>query len=138
MIKHEPSFNVEHIEETYTRKDKVPIKYVCTTEIKDNNTPCDVFYRETPHPEFGNRYFAICRISTGSVVIMNADEVETYSFGAIQDKEGNFHYSRFRWDFKSIGDKFIDGGRAYVRSSSVADVTYFRVVNGEMVQGEPS
>ena len=116
------------VEEFYTKKDGVPVKYGCTTEL--NNYPCgDVFYRETPHPEFGNRYFILIKKFTG-IVIANADSIEGLSFGMIQDSDDTYHYSSSRHHYNVVEDNFIDGGRAYVRTS-VTPVTYFKVKDGE-------
>ena len=54
-IQHNPLFNTERVEELYTKKDGVEVKYVCTTDLKASDRPMDIFYRATPHPEFGNR-----------------------------------------------------------------------------------
>ena len=58
MIKHEPHFDTEKIIEHYTKKDGVPVTYVCTSALGNEAQAMDIFFRETPHPEFGNRYFA--------------------------------------------------------------------------------
>ena len=55
-IKHYPITKTNQVAELYSEKDGVDVKYVCTTELSD--TIADIFYRDTPHPEFGNKYFA--------------------------------------------------------------------------------
>ena len=57
MIKHEPLFDTQKVCEHYTEKDGVPITYVCTSALGNEAWAMDIFYRETPHPEFGNHYF---------------------------------------------------------------------------------
>ena len=38
----------------------VPISYVCTSAVTEHAANAyDIFYRETPHPEFGNFYFGV-------------------------------------------------------------------------------
>ena len=54
-IQHQSLFDTIKIEKLYSDKDGVPVKYVCTTDLNASDVPVDVFYRETPHPEFGNR-----------------------------------------------------------------------------------
>ena len=52
-IQHEPLFDTATIEKTYTEKDGVEVKYVCTSATNGGTLATDVFYRATPHPEFG-------------------------------------------------------------------------------------
>jgi hypothetical protein len=134
MIKHEPLFETDKIVEHYERKDGVPIKYVCSTALGGQDFATDVFYRSTPHPEFGNSYFAIYRnhfAAGAQIMITNADVIEDLEFGMIQDKDGVYHYSAHRHDYKVVDGGMIDGGRAYIRNSG--PVTVFKVKNGEFV-----
>ncbi len=52
-------------------------------------------------------------------MITNADIIESLEFGMIE-VDGKYHYSQSHHDYKVIGDKMIDGGRAYIRSSGSA------------------
>ena len=116
-INHEPLFDTAKVEELYTEKDGVEVKYVCTTDLKASDVPVDVFYRETPHPEFGNRYFGLYWDHVrNNLMITNADVVESLEFGMI-NVDGKYYYSQSHHDYKVVGDKMIDGGRAYIRSS---------------------
>ena len=127
-ISHEPIFDEDKIEEFYTKKDGVLVKYVCTTEL--NGYPCgDVFYRETPHPEFGNRYFILFSYNPDGIRIANADPIEELSFGMIQDSNGTYHYSSARHHYNVVDNNFIDGGRVYIRTSAIYKV--FKVKDGE-------
>lgn len=129
-IKHEPVFDVNIITEHYTKQDGVPVQYVCTTDLRASDVPVDVYYRETPHPKFGNRYFGVYFDHfRDNLMITNADIVEELEFGMIKDKEGTFHYSQSHHDYKVIDDKMIDGGRVYTRSSHGA--VSMRIVNGK-------
>lgn len=119
-IHHEPLFDTAKIEEHYTKKDGVEVRYVCTTDLKASDVPVDVFYRETPHPQFGNRYLGIFYDNfRGCMMITNADIVESLEFGMIE-VDGKYYYSQSHHDYKVIGDKMIDGGRAYIRSNGGA------------------
>lgn len=109
-----PQFDTAKVEQHYSEKDGVPIKYVCTTELKSYGHVYDIFYRETPHPEFGNKYFGLTR-NGDFMYIGNADSVEDLKFDAIADNVGNYHYSQYTHDFHSVGDCAIDGGRSYTR-----------------------
>lgn len=131
-VKHFPIFGKENVIEYYSKKDGVPIRYVCTTELKPYGTIFDVFYRDTPHPEFGNRYFGI-GYHNGSLVITDADNVEQLSFCCIGDGNGFWTYSRGTHHFKNFGDNAIDGGRSYTRIVGNLDtkVKTFVVKDGE-------
>ena len=122
-IQHAPIFDVEKVAALYTEKDGVDVTYVCTTDLVESDVPCDIFYRETPHPEFGNHYFGLFRNThpaadaDGNVLITNADKIESFEFGMIEDKDGKLWYSQCHHDCLFIDGKMIDGGRWYIRSS---------------------
>ena len=131
-IKHHPRFDIKKVIKHYEEKDKVAISYCCTSELTISDTPIDIFYRSTPHPEFGNRYFGLFSYD-GNVMIIDADVVETLDFGMITDKEGTYHYSECRHDYKEIDGQMIDGGRAYIRCSTGYEL--FKVKDGVFVNG---
>ena len=133
MIKHFPVTNTDKVCYIYSAKDGEPINYVCTTDFKTNDRPVDIFYRETPHPEFGNKYFGIApNYGDGSYSIFNADEIEKFTFGMVEDDNGNLQYSKSNHDYKSFENgNMIDGGRNYIRSSG--KVVYYVVRHGELV-----
>lgn len=135
MIKHEPHFDTEKIIEHYTKKDGVPITYVCTSALGNEAQAMDIFFRETPHPEFGNRYFGLYRNAmSGDLMITNADQIESVEFGLVEDDTGDLQYSAHRHDYKKFENgNMIDGGRAYIRAS-MCEVKYYVVRNGEMVR----
>lgn len=129
-IEHNPVYNVDEIIKLYTKRDGVDISYVCTTDLNASDVPVDVFYRATPHPKFGNRYFGLFyHPFRECTMITNADSIEELEFGMIQ-VDGTYYYSQTHHDYKTVGDQFIDGGRQYIRSSG--DTTIFKVVDGEM------
>ena len=128
-IKHEPLFNIQKAEAHYTKKDGVDVKYICTTDLTASDVPMDIFYRTEPHPEFGNRYFGLYYVRVGDrVMITNADIVESFEFGMIEDDD-KYYYSQSHHDHFAVGDKTIDGGREYVRSTGGA--TNMRIINGK-------
>ena len=131
-IQHDPQFNPTKVEQLYTEKDGVEVKYVCTTDLKASDVPCDIFYRATPHPEFGNRYFGLYHDHVrGHTMITNADVVESLEFGMI-DVDGKYYYSQSHHEYKSFADgEFIDGGRAYVRTN--CPTVMMRVINGKFI-----
>ena len=134
-IKHPKVFanETDKIIDHYSRKDGVDIKYVCTTDLRNSDMPADVFYRETPHPEFGNRYFGLFNSSQG-LMITDADIVEDFEFGMIKDKDNNWYYSSSHHDCLFIEGKMIDGGRQYIRSTGLDGV--FKIKHGEFVNVE--
>ena len=133
-IKHEPIFKTDAMAEHYSKKDGVAVKYVCTSALSGEAQAMDIFYRDTPHPEFGNRYFGMFINQQDRVMITNADIIDGAEFAMIEDSEGNLHYSAHRHDYKSVDGKMIDGGRAYIRSSG--SVELFKVRDGEIVKDE--
>ena len=129
-IIHYPITNIKKVEELYSEKDGVPVKHVCTTEFGDSIV--DVFYRDTPHPKFGNRYFAVL-FRDDVPYIANADEVEKLTFGLVQNDNGDMEYSRSRHDYKQFKNgNMIDGGRDYIRSCG--RVFVYVVRDGKMVR----
>ena len=138
-IKHSPNLTGEDMAkviEYYSAQDGVDVKYVCTTDLVASDTPVDVFFRETPHPEFGNRYFGLYYdYYRDAMMITNADMVEELSFGMIENDEGDMIYSRSHHDFNVCpSGNYVDGGRLYIRSN-VRSYPYM-VRDGEMVYSE--
>jgi hypothetical protein len=131
-IEHNPHFDVGIITEHYSKKDGEPVHYVCTTDLNASDVPVDVYYRATPHPQFGNRYFGLYHDHVrGHMMITNADIVESLEFGMIR-VDGKYYYSQSHHDYKVVGDKMIDGGRAYIRSSHGCDVV-MRIIKGKFI-----
>jgi|TARA_B110000977_G_C10966909_1_gene450793 hypothetical protein len=134
-IKHPSIFKTDVMCEIYSKRDGVPIKYVCTTDLNVSDIPADIYYRETPHPEFGNRYFGVYYDPrTKNAMITSADVVEEHEFGMIKSANNEWYYSSSHHDCIFIEDKMIDGGRQYIRSTGLDGV--FKIVNGEFVNVE--
>ena len=135
MIKHEPLFDTDKVCELYSKKDGVPVTYVCTSAPGVEDQAMDIFYREIPHPEFGNRYMGLYyHPMSGNLMTTNADKIEKQEFGLVEDDDGNLQYSAHRHDYKRFENgNMIDGGRAYIRSS-MCEVKHYVVCNGEMME----
>lgn len=133
-IHHRPLFDTAKVEQIYTEKDGVAVKYVCTTALDTGVNPVDVFYRETPHPEFGNRYFGLYYGYKYQIMITNADRIENLEFDMV-DVNGTLHYSRDRHDYNTVDDVSIDGGRAYTKRAGNLSypVVTLKVKDGEFV-----
>jgi hypothetical protein len=129
-INHDPLFDREKVVEHYTKQDGVPVTYVCTSDLRASDCPVDVYYRSTPHPKFGNRYFGLYYDTLRDhMMICNADIVEELEFGMVNDGSV-WHYSQSHHDYKSFPNgAMIDGGRVYVRSNPGAIV--MRVIDGK-------
>jgi len=136
-IHHRPLFDTKRVEEFYSEKDGVPVTYVCTSALGSEAQAMDIFYRETPHSEFGNRYFGLYNTNDYGVMITNADKIEELEFG-MKEYNGEWHYSQHRHDFYTIGDTSLDGGRAYFRCvGNVNSPTKFlKIKDGEFMECE--
>lgn len=140
-IHHRPIFDTKRVEELYSKKDGVPISYVCTSAANHGTVAMDIFYRETPHPEFDNRYFGLYRnsdpASDGTIMVTNADPIEGLEFGMVE-VDGELHYSQHRHDYYSVGDVAVDGGRAYFKRAGdmSTPARWFSVKDGEFVEIE--
>ena len=143
-IKHYPDFIVDQVEKHYSEKDGVPVKYVLTSALKNDTVPVDIYYRETPHPEFGNRYFGLyVNPFNGSVMICNADFIEELDVAMVQDKDGQWVYSQHRHHMQpftyidSDGNEeqgAIDGGRTYTRMLGQKNYSTFKVKDGAFIE----
>lgn len=140
IVKHSPILDTKRVCELYSKKDGVPVSYVCTSAPNQNATyAADIFYRETPHPEFGNRYFGLYRnpsfSSDGTIMITNADMIEDLEFGMVKGPNG-WEYSQHRHDYRQVGNCAVDGGRAYFRrvGDLSAPAKYMKIVDGKFVQ----
>lgn len=137
-IKHRPYFDTMIISEHYSNKDKVPLEYVCTSAPnKHADYAADIFYRETPHPEYGNRYLGIYRNGDNQVMITNCDMIEDLSFSMIEGPNG-WEYSQHRHDYRQVGRTAIDGGRSYTKlvGDVLANVKVMKVKDGKFVLAE--
>ena len=131
-IHHSPISKVTEAEQFYSNKDGVPVLYVCTTDLNASDVPVDVFYRETPHPKFGNRYFGLYFDNyRGAAMVCNADIVETFDFAMITGPDGRLYYSQSHHDHKAFDNAMIDGGRVYIRGHNY-DV--YKIKNGAFVK----
>lgn len=116
-VQHNPILDVEKAARLYSEKDGVDIRYVCTSAVTSyGSQAADIFYRETSHPEFGNRYFGLFHNINGQLMITGTDSIEGLEFNMVE-VDGKLHYSQHRHDYRIVGDVAIDGGRSYLRRS---------------------
>jgi hypothetical protein len=115
----------------YSEKDGVLVKYVMTSDLDRPDDPVDIFYRDTPHPQFGNHYFAIS-FKGEQAFIGNADKIDDETICCVKDDEGTLQYSQSQHDYRSFENgNMIDGGRAYCRRTGLG--IYFKVTKGELI-----
>ena len=89
-IQHQSLFDTAQLEEHYSNKDGVPVKYVCTSDLRTSDIPMDIFYRETPHPEFGNYYFGVYKHPvTKDIFITKRGLFIYYEFNIFCEKKHN-------------------------------------------------
>lgn len=137
-IQHNPILNVEKAAQLYSEKDGVDVRYVCTSATSAHAAhAADIFYRATPHPEFGNRYFGLYYDLDDYLMITNADAVENLDFDMVE-VEGVLHYSQHRHDYRCVGGVCIDGGRSYLKRSGDLrlPVVRLKLKDGEFVNAE--
>ena len=111
---------IKWIEESYKGK----YMGYWTTQRKDgswNDMPVDVFYQPNPDVTRGHsHYFGMYRDTfTDETKITDAKSAFSSPLIGLLTDDGEVIVSRYRHDYVSKGDKFIDGGRDYVRSSVV-------------------
>lgn len=113
-----PIDKVKFVEDFYSKKDEVDVKYVMTSALPNSINSLrryDIYFRETPHPVFKNRYFGLAW-QNKQLYIVNADSIDDIVIGMIYDDETDtYHYSSHRHDYKSFKNRVIDGGREYIR-----------------------
>lgn len=140
-INNRPILDTKRVCELYSKKDGVPVTYVCTSAANHGTVAMDIFYRESPHPDFGNRYFGLYHnpsfSSDGMIMIANADPIEDLEFAMVEGTNG-WEYSQHRHDFHNVEGTgcALDGGRAYVKrvGDLSAPVKYMKIVDGEFME----
>jgi len=136
-VLHNPQFDIKKTTAHYTKKDGVPIHYVCTSDLDESDVPVDIYYREDSHPDYGNYYFGLYSLDD-NVMICKADIVETLEFGMISDDKEEWVYSQSHHDLVETDTGFIDGGRRYIRRGGDFDTMQYqkcKVKDGEFVNG---
>jgi len=134
-VLHNPQFYIKKTTAYYTKKDGVPIHYVCTTDLDESDKPFDIYYRDTPHPDHNNYYFGLYA-EGDRMMICKADSVEKYNFGMISDDKEEWVYSQSHHDYVTTDTGFIDGGRKYIRRGGDFDTMRYQVCkvkDGEFV-----
>ena len=134
-IKHKPQFNIEKVTAHYSKKDGVPVHYVCTTDLDESDKPFDIYYRDTPHPEHNNYYFGLYTDEDDRMMICKADSIEKYNFGLLgKEDTDEWVYSRSPHDFVQTNEGFIAGGRKYIKRGG--DLESQKHIIAKVVDGE--
>jgi hypothetical protein len=97
-----------------------------------NETPVDVFYQPNPDTEKGHKHYFGMFFQGKTLGITDATSAFSEPMAGIICEDGEVIVSRYRHDYVQKGDRMIDGGRDYTRSSvhPSASVT---VVDGEFI-----
>lgn len=139
ILKDSEIFTAEQIKTIEDKKYAIFVCDTCLMNIHGNwvNSPVAVFWNKYPSkiPKTGSAWFGLFFNPDGVLMVVNAiSAVETPIDGVVADN-GDVIYSRYRHDFRSSPDDsvFVDGGRDYLRCSSV-DPT--RTVKLQIVRGE--
>jgi hypothetical protein len=120
------SAGIEKLEKAYNAK------YIFESCLKGRddtwlNFPAAIFYTEVAHPD-GSNYFAMYG-KDGHMFIANGISATEVEYSGIQ--VGNeVAYSRYRHDYRGLGECFIDGGRDYLRygGDHTSTLVKFKVV----------
>ena len=134
-VLHNPQFDIKKTTAHYTKKDGVPVHYVCTSDLDESDRPFDIYYRDTPHPDHNNYYFGLYSLAD-KVMICKADLVEKLDFGMISDGKEEWVYSQSHHDYVKTDTAFIDGGRKYIKRGGDFDTMRYQVCkvkDGEFV-----
>lgn len=119
------------VEKTYNAKYMGPW---CTKNTKGqwNTGPVDVFYQ--PNLDTEKEYSAYFGIFNrdGVVYITDASSAFSEPITGIICEDGEVIVSRYRHDYVQKGDRMIDGGRNYTRSS-LHPTAIVTVINGKFV-----
>jgi hypothetical protein len=116
---------------------KYDAKYVLESCIKNINGswcnfPAAIFYTQESHPD-GSNYFAMyIHPERGGLMITNGISATEPVYAGLKVGD-NIIYSRYRHDFRSEGDAFVDGGREYFRfSGPQEDIVRFKIFKDKL------
>jgi hypothetical protein len=123
---------IEKIEKKYDAK------YVLESCIKGINGswcnfPAAIFYTEKAHPD-GSNYFAMyIDPERGDLMITNGISATEPVYAGIAINE-HVIYSRYRHDYRYLGDSSVDGGRDYFKYSSPSAKIVKFVINKDALE----
>jgi len=135
-IIHNPVANTQSVID-YFHNGIRTVNYVCTTDVYQIETSeyvyCDVFVQWPRHEAYGNQYFGFYRDEGGNGHVCNADEVENYLFGMVENDNGDLVYSANTIDYQSFDNgNWISGGRHDLQWNG--DISYYKLANGEFYE----
>ena len=117
-------------------------KYLGYWAIKDKNgnwseMPVDVFYQPNPDRSKGHtNYFGMYRNFNDQVMITNAESAFSQPITGVVTDDGEVIVSRYRHDYVTKDNRMIDGGRDYVRSSTIGPFVTITIKDDEFVFGD--
>lgn len=92
----------------------------CTKRLDGswNERPVEVFYQPNPDVEKGHsHYFGLFFDHLDRVMITNAETAFSEPMTGVICEDGEVLISHYCHDYRTKGDRMIDGGRDYTRSS---------------------
>lgn len=113
---------------------KYNAQYICDSEVFVHEDvgyagcPCSFFWTPEKHPR-GSNYFCLY-FSQGDLFIANGEDILNQRIAGIE-VDGEIIFSRYRHDFRSKGDYYIDGGREYNRIGGDNPKRVLLMVNAE-------
>jgi hypothetical protein len=117
-------------------------KYLGYWAIKDKHgnwseMPVDVFYQPNPDRSKGHtNYFGMYRNFNDQVMITNAESAFSQPITGVVTDDGEVIVSRYRHDYVTKDNRMIDGGRDYVRSSTIGPFVTITIKDDEFVFGD--
>lgn len=83
-----------------------------------NESPVEVFYQPNPDVEKGHsHYFGLFVDHAYRIMITNAESAFSEPMTGVICEDGEVLISRYRHDYRTKGDRMVDGGRDYTRRS---------------------
>lgn len=119
ILEHGYHFNekgVKTIEEKYGAK---YMGFWCTKNPRGgwNERPVDVFYQPNPNVELGHKHYFGMFVRDDTAFICDASSAFEEPMTGVVCEDGEVLVSRYRHDYRTKGDRMVDGGRDYVRRS---------------------
>lgn len=107
---------IKQIEEKYGAK---YMGYWCTKSARGgwNEQPVDVFYQPNPNVELGHKHYFGMFVQNETPYICDASSAFGEPIYGMPCEDGEVIVSRYCHNYVTKGDRMIDGGRDYTRSS---------------------
>lgn len=130
--------NIEKAEEKYNAR---YVGQLCIRDEKygwQSDDCAEIFWQSVPPIEGYSHYFAIIK-RNGVLYITNGSSAVEGIISAVEAKNGEIIYSRYRHDMRYSTDNtvWIDGGRDYIRSGTTGRFLSLKIIAGEWFEIDP-